>query len=101
MSSAVPRRNINPQPNRAEDGGSKHVHIADMPMTRTNWYRHFNWLNIFLILVVPLYGIIQAFWVPLQWKTGLWAFAYYFMTGLGITAGNCLQCQILQCPANA
>ncbi|RDW67045.1 acyl-CoA desaturase-2 [Coleophoma crateriformis] len=73
---------------RAKDAAPKKVHIADEPMTRHNWYKQVNWLNVTLIILVPLYGIIQSFWVPLQWKTGAWAFTYYFLTGLGITAGK-------------
>jgi stearoyl-CoA desaturase (delta-9 desaturase) len=59
-------------------------------MTIHNWYKHINWINVTLILFVPLYGIIAAFWTPLQWKTAVWAVVYYFMTGLGITAGKLL-----------
>jgi stearoyl-CoA desaturase (delta-9 desaturase) len=71
---------------RATD--TKKVHIADTQMTRQNWYKHVNWLNVVLILGVPLSGCIQAFWVPLQLKTAIWSVIYYFFTGLGITAGK-------------
>jgi stearoyl-CoA desaturase (delta-9 desaturase) len=57
-------------------------------MTRNNWYKHVNWLNVFLILGIPAYGCIQSLWVPLQLKTAVWAVVYYFFTGLGITAGK-------------
>ena len=63
------------------------VHIADTPLTRGNWHKHVNWLNTFFILGIPLYGCIQAFWVPLRLSTAIWAVLYYFFTGLGITAG--------------
>ena len=65
----------------------KKVHIADTPLTRQNWYKHVNWLNVFLIIGIPLYGTIQSFWVPLQLKTAIWSVVYYFCTGFGITAG--------------
>ncbi|PYH43094.1 acyl-CoA desaturase [Aspergillus saccharolyticus JOP 1030-1] len=68
-------------------GVSKKVHIADTPITLRNWHQHIDWLNVILIIGIPLYGIIQAFWVPLQLKTAIWAISYYFFTGLGITAG--------------
>ncbi|RAL64283.1 hypothetical protein DID88_002175 [Monilinia fructigena] len=59
---------------------------------RTNYQgklvQHVNWLNITLIVGVPIYGLIMAYWTPLQWKTAVWAVLYYFMTGLGITAGK-------------
>jgi stearoyl-CoA desaturase (delta-9 desaturase) len=63
-------------------------HITETPMTAANWYKHINWLNVTLIIGVPLYGMIMAYWTPLYWKTAVWAFMYYFMTGLGITAGE-------------
>lgn len=62
-------------------------HIADTPITRNNWHQYFNWLNCMFILGIPLYGCIQAFWVPLQLETAIWAIAYYYITGLGVTAG--------------
>lgn len=60
----------------------------DSPNPSAPWFRQVNWLNVVLIVLVPLYGCLQAFWVPLQTKTALWAVIYYFMTGLGITAGT-------------
>jgi stearoyl-CoA desaturase (delta-9 desaturase) len=66
----------------------KKVHIADTQITAVNWYRHVNWLNVTLIIFIPLYGCIQAYWVPLQLKTATWTVLYYLMTGIGITAGS-------------
>lgn len=71
-------------------GDSKKAHIADIAITRQNWHRHVNWLNAFLIIGVPLYGCIQAFWIPLHLKTAAWAVFYYYLTGVGITAGQYL-----------
>lgn len=81
-SSSQPADAQRPRPNE-----SKKVHITETPMTRQNWYKHVNWLNVAFIVLFPLYGIIGAFWVPLHLKTAVWAVAYYFCTGLGITAG--------------
>lgn len=75
------------EPNRNPKYDPKKPHITEMPMTASNWYQHINWLNVTLIIGVPVYGMIMAYWTPLYWKTAIWAFAYYFMTGLGITAG--------------
>lgn len=69
---------------------SKKVHIADTPITWKNWPRHVDWLNVLFIVGIPLYGSIQAFWVPLQLRTAVWAVAYYYYTGIGITAGSSL-----------
>ncbi|RAL08457.1 acyl-CoA desaturase [Aspergillus homomorphus CBS 101889] len=82
----MPARTIGAPPAQPGDVPKK-VHIADTPITVRNWHRHIDWLNVIMIIGIPLYGCIQAFWVPLQLKTAIWALAYYFFTGLGITAG--------------
>lgn len=76
------------EPNRNKKYDPKKPHITEEPITKANWYKHVNWLNITLIVGVPIYGLIMAYWTPLQWKTAVWAVLYYFMTGLGITAGK-------------
>ena len=76
------------EPNRSRSYDPKKPHITDSPITKANWYKHVNWLNVTLIVGIPLYGCIQAIWTPLQWRTALFAIAYYFATGLGITAGT-------------
>ncbi|GCB25561.1 acyl-CoA desaturase [Aspergillus awamori] len=65
----------------------KRVHISEMALTWNNWHKHVNWLNVFFIIGIHLYGCVQALWVPLQVKTAVWMILYYFFTGLGITAG--------------
>jgi stearoyl-CoA desaturase (Delta-9 desaturase) len=70
----------------------KKSHITEEPITKSNWYKHVNWLNVTLIIGLPIYGLIAAYWTPLQLKTAVWAIAYYFMTGLGITAGKLSKC---------
>jgi stearoyl-CoA desaturase (delta-9 desaturase) len=76
------------EPNRNKKYDPKKPHITEEPITKTNWYKHVNWLNVTLIVGLPIYGLIAAYWTPLQLKTAIWAVAYYFMTGLGITAGK-------------
>jgi stearoyl-CoA desaturase (delta-9 desaturase) len=85
------------EPNRNKKYDPKKPHITEQPITKANWYKHVNWLNVTLIVGVPIYGLIAAYWTPLQWKTAVWAVAYYFMTGLGITAGKfpLIECQVL------
>jgi Fatty acid desaturase len=75
------------EPNRNPKYDPKTVHITETPITRSNWYKHINWLNVTLIILIPLYGCIGAFWVPLHLKTAVWSVLYYFATALGITAG--------------
>jgi len=76
------------EPIRNKKYDPKKPHITEEPITRSNWYKHVNWLNVTLIVGVPVYGLIAAYWTPLYWKTAVWTVLYYFMTGLGITAGT-------------
>lgn len=62
-------------------------HITETEITLSNWYKHANWLNIIFIVGIPLGGLVSIAWVPLRWPTAIWAVVYYFLTGLGITAG--------------
>ncbi|KAK9459204.1 uncharacterized protein V1516DRAFT_697291 [Lipomyces oligophaga] len=69
----------------AKSGSYKH--ISEQPWTLTNWYRHINWLNTILVVIIPTIGCTWACFTPLQTKTAIWAFFYYAMTGLSITGG--------------
>ena len=75
------------EPVRNKKYDPKKPHISETPMTKRNWYKHVNWVNCFFIIAFPLAGGIAAIWTPLKWQTALFAVAYYFATGLGITAG--------------
>jgi len=63
-------------------------HITETPITSANWYKHVNWLNVAFIIGMPLFGMVNALWTPLQTKTAVFAVIYYFLTGLGITMGS-------------
>ena len=76
------------EPNRNRNYDPKKPHITETLLTRANWYKHVNWLNVYMIMGIPLLGSIQALWTPMRWQTILWAVVYYFWTGLGITAGE-------------
>ncbi len=67
---------------------SKEPHISELPITWGNWYKHVNWLNTLFVILIPLFGLIGAYFVPLHPYTALFAIIYYFNTGLGITAGG-------------
>jgi stearoyl-CoA desaturase (delta-9 desaturase) len=71
---------------RSRHDGSK-PHITETPLTKANWYKHVNWVNCLFIIGLPMIGLIMSIWTPLRLPTAIWAVAYYFMTGLGITAG--------------
>ena len=75
------------EPNRNKSYDPKKPHITDTKMTKANWWKHVNWLNVILIVGVPLLGLITAVWTPLCWQTALFAVIYYYSTGLGVTAG--------------
>lgn len=63
--------------------------LFDEPTTWENWHKHVNWPQSILLISVPLLGLYGAFTTELQQKTMIWSIIYYFITGLGITAGNC------------
>jgi hypothetical protein len=63
------------------------LHIIDQPWTLSNWHKHLNWLHVIILGGVPLLGIYGLMTTTVQTKTLVWAVIYYFMTGLGITAG--------------
>ena len=64
---------------------SRIIDITETPITWGNWYQHVNWLNTYFIIVVPLIGLISSYWVDLQLKTAIFAVAYYYFAGLGIS----------------
>ncbi|ROT38637.1 cytochrome b5-like Heme/Steroid binding domain-containing protein [Sodiomyces alkalinus F11] len=72
---------------KAPVADNKKPHVTTQPITWSNWWQHVNWLNITLIVFVPIIGLIGSYWVPLHLKTAIFAVVYYFHTGLGITAG--------------
>ena len=63
------------------------VHITETPLTLWNWYKQVAWQNTISIFVLPLLGVLGAFWTPLRWETALLSVAYYFVSGSGIMAG--------------
>ena len=75
-----------------KDGAAKErkQHISEQPVTLSNWYKHIDWVNVAFVAIIPFFGLIAAFSTPLLWKTTVWALVYYFLTGLGITAGTYL-----------
>jgi stearoyl-CoA desaturase (Delta-9 desaturase) len=66
-------------------------HISELPFTWANWHKHINWLNTNTVIVLPIIGVTAAFYTPLLQETFFAAVVYYFITGLGITAGASLR----------
>jgi len=50
-----------------------------------NW--KINWVHTILLTSTPMIALIGMLTTTLQWKTAIWGTIYYFMTGIGITAG--------------
>ncbi|KAG2058251.1 hypothetical protein BDR06DRAFT_980516 [Suillus hirtellus] len=46
------------------------------PLSWDNWYTELNWLHVAILAGTPVIGL-----------TAVWSVVYYYMTGLGITAG--------------
>ncbi|KAJ7075646.1 delta 9-fatty acid desaturase protein [Mycena belliarum] len=56
-------------------------------ITWQNFVGELNWFNVIMLSAVPLMGLVGAYFTALRWETALFSVAYYFFTGLGITAG--------------
>jgi stearoyl-CoA desaturase (delta-9 desaturase) len=78
---------IEPSSSKSSKARANRPHITEQPMTLSNWWRHLNLLNIYLIVIVPMLGLWAAWYTPLSRKTLFWSIIYYVNTGLGITAG--------------
>ncbi|KAF5339629.1 hypothetical protein D9611_011512 [Ephemerocybe angulata] len=57
------------------------------PVTLNNLLGELNYISCTFVLLPPVIGLIGACYTPLVWKTALFSVLYYFVTGLGITAG--------------
>ncbi|KZT11179.1 delta9-fatty acid desaturase [Laetiporus sulphureus 93-53] len=57
------------------------------PITWSNWWKELNTLSVAILILVPVISIYGVLNVPLCWQTAVWSFLYYFITGIGITAG--------------
>lgn len=65
------------------------------PVTWDNFWSELNYINVAVLTVTPgiaIWGLVSG--VPLRWQTVLFSVFYYYLTGLGITAGALL-CPIL------
>jgi len=65
----------------------KEVHVGDQLWTWSNCLQKINWEHAPALTILPLIALYGLFFVHLQYNTFLWSVAYYFITGLGITAG--------------
>jgi stearoyl-CoA desaturase (delta-9 desaturase) len=75
-------------PDKGPGGSESTSHISQQPWTLSNWYQHIYWPYFTFLVIVPLFGIWQAFSTPLVTKTLVFSVVYYLITGLCITAGT-------------
>ncbi|KAI8090662.1 delta-9 desaturase [Thamnidium elegans] len=61
--------------------------LFDQPVTSKNWTKFVNWPQAILLLATPLIALYGILTTELSQKTLIWTIVYYFITGLGITAG--------------
>jgi stearoyl-CoA desaturase (delta-9 desaturase) len=67
-----------------------HVLRTQKPLPPYNWkkwWQNINWVSTPILVLTPAIALYGAFTVKLRWETALWSVIYYFITGLGITAG--------------
>ena len=57
------------------------------PLSWSNFTTELNWLNVFVICGVPVIGFALSCYTPLRRETLIFSIFYYFVTGMGITAG--------------
>lgn len=66
---------------------AKTKHISEKPWTLSNWHEKINWLNMILVVMIPVLGLFAAVYHPPQWKTAILGLVLYIFSGLSITAG--------------
>ncbi|CAG8669311.1 24004_t:CDS:2 [Racocetra persica] len=67
---------------------TKNWHIRDDPITWNNWYKHVDWIHAILLGSLPLIALYGLLTTEIQRKTAIWSIIYYYITGMGITAGH-------------
>jgi len=56
-------------------------------VTLWNWWKFINWIHTIFLFGTPILTVYSLLTIELQTKTLIWAIIYYYLTGLGITAG--------------
>ncbi|KIY71476.1 delta 9-fatty acid desaturase protein [Cylindrobasidium torrendii FP15055 ss-10] len=57
------------------------------PIKLSNLHNELQWLSVIILTTIPTLAIVGVYHTTLKWQTFVWAFAFYFFSGLGITAG--------------
>ncbi|GJE88813.1 delta9-fatty acid desaturase [Phanerochaete sordida] len=96
-----PSQNAAPKPKKAEkEEVPADINIPDNyvawtlksqkprpPITWDNLLQNLQWVSLAVLTITPSIAIYGFFTHKLRWETFLWSVIYYFITGLGITAG--------------
>ncbi|KAI9024991.1 delta-9 desaturase [Phycomyces nitens] len=61
--------------------------LFDTPTTWKNWYKRVRWVYSIILSTLPIIAVYGMFTTELQTKTAILSVVFYFITGLGITAG--------------
>jgi hypothetical protein len=92
-SSPAPPQNWVPDQITAEEPGpyvgQRYVGLLGGNLAGKPLLSRLDWLHVPLLVSTPLIALYGFATVPLRWETAAFAVAYYFFTGLGITAGAC------------
>lgn len=62
----------------------------EKPLPPVQWRNilfEIQWISFLALVIPPILAIYAFCYVPLQYATMAWAVSYYFLTGMGITAG--------------
>ncbi|TFK47579.1 delta 9-fatty acid desaturase protein [Heliocybe sulcata] len=57
------------------------------PISWNNWWRELQYLTVAILTITPSLAIYGMFTTKFRWQTALFSVFYYYVTGLGITAG--------------
>ncbi|KAH3673284.1 hypothetical protein WICMUC_003743 [Wickerhamomyces mucosus] len=61
--------------------------LNESSMTKWNWYRHINWVNLTVIIILPLLALYKSFDTPLTKNTLQFSISYYLFTVTCFQAG--------------
>jgi len=64
-----------------------HPLLKENSPSKVPLYKRLNWTHVVLLTTTPLIALYGFFTTPIHTKTLIWSIVYYYITGLGITAG--------------
>jgi hypothetical protein len=76
-------------PRLTKEADSLHGAVTDDVFAGLPWYQRVNWIHVTILFGTPVLALYGVLTTPMRWETIVWALFYYFVTGMGITAGAC------------